>query len=69
MEYLAVIEKGADGSFSVYVPDLPGCVTCGDTIEEARELIREAIRSHIESLRDHQEAIPEPSAEACLVRC
>ena len=63
-----VIEKAADGSYSAYVPDLPGCVTCGDTAEEAKAMIREAIRLHVASLRDHREAVPEPSSVACLVR-
>ena len=35
MEYLVVIERAEDGSFSAYVPDLPGCVSCGDSIEES----------------------------------
>lgn len=68
MEYLVVIEKAADSSYSAYVPDLPGCVSCGDSLEETKELIQEAIRLHIESLRQHQEPIPEPAAIACLVQ-
>jgi predicted RNase H-like HicB family nuclease len=68
MEYLVVIEKADDGSYSAYVPDLPGCVTCGDSIGEVKTLIQEAIRLHIESLRDHQEPIPQPTASACLAR-
>ena len=68
MEYLVVIEKAADGSHSAYVPDLPGCVSCGETVEEARNLIQEAIRLHIDSLRRYHEPIPEPSATACLVQ-
>jgi predicted RNase H-like HicB family nuclease len=68
MEYLVIIEKAADGSYSAYVPDLPGCVTCGDTIEETKALIREAIRLHIDSLRRHSEPVPEPSSVACMVQ-
>jgi predicted RNase H-like HicB family nuclease len=67
MEYLVVIEKAGDESYSAYVPDLPGCVSCGETAEEARALIQEAIPLHIESLRRHQEPIPEQSAIACRV--
>ena len=48
MDYLVVIEKAADGSYSAYVPDLPGCVSCGETSEEAKLLIREAIQLHID---------------------
>ena len=62
MDYVVVIEKAADGSFSAYVPDLPGCVACGDTADEARQLIAEAVVLHIESLRRHGEPVPAPSA-------
>ena len=68
MDYVVVIEKADDGSFSAYVPDLPGCVSCGDTPEEAKQLIHEAIDLHIDSLRRHHEPVPPPSATACLVR-
>jgi predicted RNase H-like HicB family nuclease len=68
MEYLVVIEKAVDGSYSAYVPDLPGCVSCGDALEEAKELIQEAIRLHIDSLRRRHEPVPEATAIACLVR-
>ncbi len=61
MEYIVIIEKAEDGSFSAYVPDLPGCVACGDTLEEARALIREAVPLHVRSLRDHNEPVPPPS--------
>jgi predicted RNase H-like HicB family nuclease len=61
-EYIAVIEQAQDGSFSAYVPDLPGCVTCGDTVELVQQLIGEAIALHIESLRNHGDDIPRPSA-------
>ena len=49
MEYLVVIEKAADGSHKCLCPDLPGCVACGETAEDERALIQEAIRLHIES--------------------
>ncbi len=62
MDYVVVIEKAADGSYSAYVPDLPGCVSCGDTPEEARELINEAVSVHIDSLRRHGEPVPPPTA-------
>lgn len=57
--HLAVlIEPADDGSFSVWVPDLPGCVSTGDTREEAMSNIAEAIRGHIETLRDLGEPVP-----------
>lgn len=67
MDYVVVIEKASDGSYSAYVPDLPGCVSCGDTIEEVKELIQEAIELHVDSLRDHGEPVPEPNSTACTV--
>jgi predicted RNase H-like HicB family nuclease len=68
MEYLVVIEKAADGGYSAYVPDLPGCVSCGDSVGEAKDLIREAIGLHIDSLRSHQEPVPPPAAIAYPVQ-
>jgi len=67
MDYVAVIEKAKDGSYSAYVPDLPGCVSCGDSIEEARRLIEEAVPLHIDSLRTHGESVPSPSASTHVV--
>ncbi len=67
LEYLVVIEKAEDGSFSAYVPDLPGCVSCGDSVDEVTQLIGEAIRLHIDSLAQHGETIPQPLAVARLV--
>ena len=59
MRYAVVIER-APGNFSVYVPDLPGCVAVGDTVEEAAEGIREAIAFHLEGMREDGLPIPEP---------
>ncbi|HEY0142595.1 MAG TPA: type II toxin-antitoxin system HicB family antitoxin [Thermoanaerobaculia bacterium] len=59
MEYVVIIEQG-DTSIGAYVPDLPGCVAVGESREEVRELIREAIELHIESLRENGETVPEP---------
>jgi predicted RNase H-like HicB family nuclease len=59
MEYMVIIEKGED-SYGAYVPDLPGCVAVGDTREEVRLLIEEAITLHIEMLREDGLPIPQP---------
>ena len=67
MNYLYIIEPGDDGSFSAYVPDLPGCVSCGDTLDELRVMIREAIAVHIESLRQFGEPVPPPTSRAKTV--
>ncbi len=65
-EYLVVIEN-SEGSYSAYSPDLPGCVAAGETIEEVRSLMREAIQMHIESLREHGEPVPPASSSADYV--
>lgn len=67
MKYVYIIEKAADGSFSAYVPDLPGCTTSGDSVDDVRASIRDAVESHIESLREHNEPIPAPAAVAEIV--
>ena len=63
MQYAVVIKRAADGSFSAFVPDLPGCVSCGDSPEEVRELIAEAVKLHIQPLRQSGEPIPPPAAQ------
>lgn len=67
MDYVIVIEKDDDGIYSAYVPDLPGCVACGDTPDEVRTAIKEAIALHIEPLRDHGERVPPPTAMTDVV--
>jgi len=47
--------------YSAHVPDLPGCVAAGATLEETRQLIREAIEFHIEGMRLHGEVVPPPT--------
>ena len=64
--YAVVIEK-APGNYSAYVPDLPGCVATGATVEEVEREIREAIEFHLEGLRDAGEPIPEPTSRMAYV--
>ncbi len=61
MRYAIVIEK-AEGNYSAYVPDLPGCVATGATVEEAESQIREAIEFHLDGLREDGIAIPQPTS-------
>lgn len=63
MRYLVIIEKTATG-YSAYVPDLPGCITVGDTKEEVEAYIQEAIIFHLEGMQKDGLAIPMPSTEA-----
>ena len=67
MKYVYVIEKAADGSYSAYVPDLPGCTTCGDSIDEIKGNIREAVSLYIDSLREHNEPVPAPTSSVDVV--
>jgi predicted RNase H-like HicB family nuclease len=70
MKRYAVVFERAPHNWAAYVPDLPGCVTTGSALEDTRRLIAEAIEFHIEGMRLHGEAIPEPTtiAEAVEVR-
>jgi predicted RNase H-like HicB family nuclease len=63
MRYAVVIEKG-DRNYSAYVPDLPGCVSVGDTLDEVKAEIREAIEFHLEGMREDGLPIPKPSTRA-----
>ena len=60
-KYLVVIEQAADGSYSAYLPDVPGCVSCGDTLEEVKSMIQEALDFHIEGMRRAGLPIPAPT--------
>ena len=59
--YAIVIEKGST-NYGAYVPDLPGCVATGDTVEETEQLLREAIVLHVEGMKQDGLPIPEPSS-------
>ena len=64
--YAVVIER-ASGNLSAYVPDLPGCVATGETDGEIKANIAEAIRLHLDSLRQNGEPVPPPSAAVTIV--
>ena len=63
MRYAIFIEK-AEGNFSTYVPDLPGCVATGATVHEVEQGMREAIRFHIEGLKADGLPIPQATSIA-----
>jgi predicted RNase H-like HicB family nuclease len=63
MRYAVVIGK-ANGNYSAYVPDLPGCIATGDTIAALENEIREAIRFHIDGLRADGMVVPQPTSIA-----
>lgn len=62
MRYAIVIEK-SETNYSAYVPDLPGCVATGGSIQEVEAEIREAIEFHIDGLREDGSLIPLPSSQ------
>jgi len=60
----AVICEQAESNWAAYVPDLPGCITTGSTLEEAERNIREAIQGHLQTLREFGEPVPSPTSLA-----
>ncbi len=66
MRYAIVIEI-AGPNFSAYVPDLPGCVATGASVEEVEREIREAIELHLEGIREDGDSIPPPSSSVQYV--
>jgi predicted RNase H-like HicB family nuclease len=60
-KYAIVVER-AKRNYAAYVPDLPGCIATGATVEEAEELLREAIEVHIAGLREDGLPVPAPSS-------
>ena len=66
MRYAIVIER-ANSNYSAYVPDLPGCIAAGITVEEAAQTIREAIEFHLAGLREDGSPVPQPSSRVDYV--
>ena len=61
-----VIEK-AESNYSAYVPDLPGCIATGATVEEVEQQIREAIEFHLDGMREDGEPTPNPSGYVGMI--
>ena len=66
MRYAIVIENPGP-NYSAYVPDLPGCIATGATVEEVEREIREAIEFHLEGMREDGSPIPQPSSSVRYV--
>jgi predicted RNase H-like HicB family nuclease len=62
-EYVVAFER-AGSNYSAYVPDLPGCISTGKTLDEAEANIKEAISLYIDTLREDGQPIPEPVTKA-----
>ncbi|MGB5056700.1 MAG: type II toxin-antitoxin system HicB family antitoxin [Nitrospirales bacterium] len=67
MQYAIVIEK-SPVNFAAYVPDLPGCVATGATLDETEILIREAIAFHLEGIQADGQPLPPPSCQVEYVK-
>ena len=59
--YAIVVEKAAS-NYAAYVPDLPGCVATGDTVEQTERRLRNAIKAHVQGLMEDGLPVPEPSS-------
>jgi predicted RNase H-like HicB family nuclease len=66
MKFRVVIEQDEDGKFVASCPTLPGCWSQGDTRDEARRNIADAMRGYLESLRKHGDPIPPPISEEII---
>lgn len=65
--YSGLLHKNPESDYGVSFPDLPGCISAGRTVEEAREMASEALALHLEALEVYGEEIPKPSsADAVL---
>ena len=61
-EYIALIHKDAGSDYGVSFPDLPGCVTAGVDLDDARRMAEEALALHLAGMAEDEEPIPEPSS-------
>ena len=63
MQYAVVREHAPGTNYSAYVPDLPGCVSTGDSLEEVRQNIQEAILFHLRGMQDDGQPVPVPTTQ------
>jgi predicted RNase H-like HicB family nuclease len=66
MKYAVIYERSSNG-WGASIPDLPGCVALGFTLEETEELIRGAVEQHLRAMREDGDSIPEPSHVADML--
>lgn len=66
--YTAVFKEAEEGGYVVYVPALPGCVTQGDTFEEAQKMAKDAIEGFLLTLKELHEEIPRESENVIITR-
>ena len=68
MDYIAYLHKDPDSDFGVSFPDFPGCITAGETLDEAYRMAAEALALHIAGMVEDNEAVPEPSTLDALAQ-
>ena len=61
LKYRIILKPEPEGGYTVLVPSLPGCITYGKTLEEAKKMALDAIKAYLESLKKHGEPIPDDS--------
>jgi predicted RNase H-like HicB family nuclease len=66
MRYAVIFEK-SETNFGAYVPDLPGCVAVGDSLAEAKSLIAQAMKQHLEGLKEDGHQAPEPMSVVAYI--
>jgi predicted RNase H-like HicB family nuclease len=62
MQYAVVIEK-AEHNYAAYIPDMPGCVATGESLDETEQHLREAVHFHLQGMREDGLPIPEPTSK------
>jgi predicted RNase H-like HicB family nuclease len=67
MKEYVVIYEWTGQNYSAYVPDLPGCIACADTLEETEALMQEAIAIYVQALKEEHQPVPEPVTKARVV--
>ena len=63
LQYYTVYKKESEGGYTAIAPSLPGCVSYGKTLDEAKEMVEDAIKGYLVSLRKHKEPIPPPDVD------
>jgi predicted RNase H-like HicB family nuclease len=69
MKYIALIHKEKNSDYGVSFPDFPGCVSAGETLEQAKVMAKEAVISHIEILKEMHEQVPAPTSLEEIMAC
>ena len=59
--YIALLRKDKNSDYGVEFPDLPGCISAGSTLEEARQMAEDALAAHVAFLREEGDEVPAPS--------